>query len=52
MQQKKKNKRQKDHKQRSKVCLLTDIMIFYRKNPKETAKEFLELRSEFSKMAE
>ena len=44
------NRRQKDQKERSKAPLLTDTMIFYRENPKETAKEFLELRSEFSVM--
>ena len=36
------NRRQKDQKERSKAPLLTDTMIFYRENPKETAKEFLE----------
>ena len=44
------NRRQKDQKGRSKAPLLTDTMIFYRENPTETAKEFLELRSEFSVM--
>ena len=44
----KSNRRQKDQKERSKVPLLTDIMIFYRENPKETAKESLELRSGLS----
>ena len=44
------NRRQKGQKERSKASSLTDIMVFYRENPKETAKEFLELRSEFSVM--
>ena len=47
----KRNKRVQIRKEEAKLSLFADDMILYRENPKDSIRNFLELISEFSKVA-
>ena len=50
-QRRKRNKRNPDQKREVKLSLFADDMILYIENPKDSIRKFLELISEFSKVA-